>query len=105
MWAKSCSVSADVLCLQIYEKGVTEPTFTELYARLCYDLNQRLGSYKPEPGSGDEKDITFRRLLLNKCQEEFTEGARAISAVKEREKTDAANKVPAKSPTEPLSRI
>lgn len=43
-----------------------------MYALLCSDLNEKLPSFPSEvPG---EKDITFKRVLLNICQEAF-EGA------------------------------
>lgn len=52
------------------------------------------------PAESDEPDakkrkITFRRLLLNKCQEEFEQGDAAMAAVakreqKEREQQEAA---------------
>ncbi|KAI6682471.1 hypothetical protein NL676_036352 [Syzygium grande] len=56
----------------IFEKSVLEPTFCPMYARLCSDLNERLPPFpSDEPGG---KDITFKRVLLNNCQEAF-EGA------------------------------
>ncbi|XP_030456459.2 eukaryotic translation initiation factor-like [Syzygium oleosum] len=67
--------TADILkgvVLLIYEKAVQEPTFCPLYARLCSDLQIKLPSFPSDEAGG--KDITFRRVLLNKCQEEF-EGA------------------------------
>ena len=73
----------------MFDKALTEPTFCEIYATLCNDLNQALPEFDPEPDAEDQKRITFRRVLLNKCQEEFEEGAAAILAVKAREKADA----------------
>ncbi|KAI6682477.1 hypothetical protein NL676_036358, partial [Syzygium grande] len=67
--------TADILkgvVLLIYEKAVQEPTFCPLYARLCSDLHIKLPSFPSDEAGGE--DITFRRALLNKCQEEF-EGA------------------------------
>ncbi|KAI3423760.1 uncharacterized protein J3R85_010757 [Psidium guajava] len=56
----------------IFEKAVLEPTFCPMYALLCSDLNERLPPFpSDEPGG---KDITFKRVLLNNCQEAF-EGA------------------------------
>ncbi|KAK4741705.1 hypothetical protein SAY87_025293 [Trapa incisa] len=54
------------LISQIFDKALMEPTFCEMYANLCSKLSQAL----PDFSEGDEK-ITFKRLLLNKCQEEF----------------------------------
>ena len=56
----------------IFDKAVLEPTFCPMYAQLCSDLNEKLPPFpSDEPGG---KEITFKRVLLNNCQEEF-EGA------------------------------
>ncbi|KAI4380527.1 hypothetical protein MLD38_006705 [Melastoma candidum] len=56
----------------IFEKAVLEPTFCPMYALLCSDLNEKLPPFPSEEPGG--KDITFKRILLNNCQEAF-EGA------------------------------
>ncbi|KAL9228806.1 hypothetical protein vseg_004346 [Gypsophila vaccaria] len=56
---------------QIFDKALMEPTFCEMYSNFC----QHLASELPEL-SVDNQKITFRRLLLNKCQEEFERGER-----------------------------
>ncbi|KAL8119357.1 eukaryotic translation initiation factor 4G-like isoform X2 [Apium graveolens] len=56
---------------QIFDKALMEPTFCEMYANFCYYLAGEL----PDFIEDDEK-ITFKRLLLNKCQEEFERGER-----------------------------
>lgn len=56
---------------QIFDKALMEPTFCEMYANFCYHLAGEL----PDFIEGNEK-ITFKRLLLNKCQEEFERGER-----------------------------
>ncbi|WCJ30121.1 Eukaryotic translation initiation factor isoform 4G-1 [Euphorbia peplus] len=67
--------SADILkgVIQlIFEKAVLEPTFCPMYSELCSDLNEKLPPFpSDEPGG---KEITFKRVLLNNCQEQF-EGA------------------------------
>lgn len=56
----------------IFAKAVLEPTFCRMYAQLCSDLNEMLPPFpSDEPGG---KEITFKRVLLNNCQEAF-EGA------------------------------
>ncbi|OMO61550.1 MIF4G-like, type 3 [Corchorus capsularis] len=56
----------------LFEKAVLEPTFCPMYALLCSDLNEKLPPFpSDEPGG---KEITFKRILLNNCQEAF-EGA------------------------------
>ncbi|PSS26407.1 Eukaryotic translation initiation factor 4G like [Actinidia chinensis var. chinensis] len=59
------------LVSQIFDKALMEPTFCEMYANLCYHLAGELPHF-----SADNEKITFKRLLLNKCQEEFERGER-----------------------------
>ncbi|XP_022964247.1 eukaryotic translation initiation factor 4G-like isoform X1 [Cucurbita moschata] len=56
---------------QIFDKALMEPTFCEMYANFCFHLAGELPDL-----SEDNKKITFKRLLLNKCQEEFEKGER-----------------------------
>jgi translation initiation factor 4G len=56
---------------QIFDKALMEPTFCEMYANFCFHLAGALPDF-----SEDNKKITFKRLLLNKCQEEFERGER-----------------------------
>ncbi|EPS61642.1 hypothetical protein M569_13149, partial [Genlisea aurea] len=51
---------------QIFDKALMEPTFCEMYADFCHHLAADL----PELVV-DDHTVTFKRLLLNKCQEEF----------------------------------
>ncbi|KAL2454647.1 Eukaryotic translation initiation factor [Abeliophyllum distichum] len=61
----------------IFDKAVLEPTFCPMYAQLCSDLDEKLPPFpSDEPGG---KEITFKRILLNICQEEF-EGADKLRA-------------------------
>ncbi|CAL9072477.1 unnamed protein product [Musa textilis] len=61
----------------IFEKAVFEPTFCPMYAQLCFDLNEKLLPFPPEEVGG--REITFKRILLNNCQEAF-EGADNLRA-------------------------
>ncbi|CAI9786057.1 unnamed protein product [Fraxinus pennsylvanica] len=54
---------------QIFDKALMEPTFCEMYANFCFHLAAEL----PDLSVENER-ITFKRLLLNKCQEEFERG-------------------------------
>nr|XP_043609070.1 eukaryotic translation initiation factor 4G-like [Erigeron canadensis] len=56
---------------QIFDKALMEPTFCEMYANFCSRLAVDLPDF-----SEDNQKITFKRLLLNKCQEEFERGER-----------------------------
>ncbi|KAL6633995.1 hypothetical protein ACP70R_026666 [Stipagrostis hirtigluma subsp. patula] len=72
----TADILKDVITL-IFEKAVFEPTFCQMYAQLCCDLNEKLPSFPPEEPDG--REITFRRVLLNNCQEAF-EGAGNLRA-------------------------
>lgn len=66
---------------QIFDKALTEPTFCEMYATFC----KQLAADMPEFVEDGDK-VTFKRVLLNKCQEEFHRGEREqaeASAVEE----------------------
>ncbi|KAI9360019.1 hypothetical protein DFJ73DRAFT_94430 [Zopfochytrium polystomum] len=54
----------------IFDKALDEPFFQNMYGRLCYKLSSTLPKIQEWVGS-DPKTNFFRRLLLNKCQEEF----------------------------------
>ncbi|XP_023638991.1 eukaryotic translation initiation factor 4G isoform X1 [Capsella rubella] len=54
---------------QIFDKALMEPTFCEMYADFCVHLSGALPDFNE-----DGEKITFKRLLLNKCQEEFERG-------------------------------
>merc|ERR1712189_94892 len=49
----------------IFEKAISEPGFSAAYAKLCFEISQ----WKLNLDGG--KNVTFKRLLLNKCQHEF----------------------------------
>ncbi len=51
-----------------------EPTFCEMYAQLCARLAEKLPSFEAEDEENEGKRITFKRVLLNKCQDEFQRG-------------------------------
>ena len=69
--------------MQVYDKALSEP---EMCATLCYNLHWELPTFQDEDGEEGGSEITVRRLLLNKCQEEFEEGAAAMAAVYSRER-------------------
>ncbi|XP_058179710.1 uncharacterized protein LOC131298334 isoform X2 [Rhododendron vialii] len=52
----------------IYDKAVLDPTVCPLYAQLCSHLGERLPSF---PSDELGLKITFKRLLLNNCQQAF----------------------------------
>ncbi|KAG2324801.1 hypothetical protein Bca4012_039303 [Brassica carinata] len=71
------------LVTQIFDKALMEPTFGEMYADLCYHLSGALPDFNE-----DGEKITFKRLLLDKCQEEFERGEKEASRVAEVEQTE-----------------
>jgi hypothetical protein len=77
---------------QIFDKALFEPHFCELYSQLCHTLQKRLPEFDdpaeepaPEGAEAKRRKLNFRRLLLNKCQEEFEKGDAAMAAVAQRE--------------------
>ncbi|KAH7427227.1 hypothetical protein KP509_10G035100 [Ceratopteris richardii] len=65
---------------QIFDKALTEPTFCEMYATFC----KQLAADMPEFTEDGEK-VTFKRVLLNKCQEEFHRGEKEQEEASESE--------------------
>ncbi|GAQ88382.1 eukaryotic translation initiation factor eIF-4G [Klebsormidium nitens] len=70
----------------IFDKAVLEPTFCPLYAELCVKLSKAL----PEFNEGEDKPVTFRRVMLNTCQEEFEAAESLRDEVKRMTKTEEA---------------
>ncbi|KAM1018905.1 hypothetical protein ACFX2C_040474 [Malus domestica] len=65
---------------KMFDKALMEPTFCEMIANFCCSYALVLPDFSEE----NEK-ITFKRLLLNRCQEEFERGGR------EQEETNKAD--------------
>uniref|UniRef100_A0A672GFQ8 MIF4G domain-containing protein n=1 Tax=Salarias fasciatus TaxID=181472 RepID=A0A672GFQ8_SALFA len=51
----------------IFEKATDEPSFSVMYGQLCHRLAHMTVQMADKAGS----PVTFRRLLLNRCQKEF----------------------------------
>jgi translation initiation factor 4G len=60
-------------------QAIWEPTFCPLYAEMCVSLSKALPEFPPV--EGEDKPLTFRRVLLNTCQEEFEGAAQARAAL------------------------
>ena len=65
--------SSSAPALQIFDKALVETTFTAMYAQFCSELNKNLPEFE-DPDSEDGKMLTFRRILLNKCQVCYAQG-------------------------------
>ncbi|CAC5424935.1 EIF4G [Mytilus coruscus] len=64
------------IILLIFEKALDEPKYSSMYAQLCHQLCEDA----PNFDSSSSSVTTFRRLLLNKCQDEFENRSRATEA-------------------------
>ncbi|XP_072375280.1 eukaryotic translation initiation factor 4 gamma 3-like isoform X1 [Diabrotica undecimpunctata] len=53
----------------VFEKAIDEPNFSVAYASMC----QQLALLQTPSNHGEDKQdfVTFRKLLINKCQQEF----------------------------------
>ena len=81
---------------QLFEKALQEPTFSSLYAQLCRVLSDRFESegvefLDPTAEKGMQA-ITFKRVLLKKCQQEFESGDKAIARAEAGEDEDDEKK-------------
>jgi len=60
----------------IFEKSLSEAHFCPTYAEFCAVLNKRMKQFEQVNEQGKVSKQTFKRILLNQCQVEFTkEGA------------------------------
>merc|ERR1712128_285713 len=66
--------------LLIFEKALDEPKYSSMYAQLC----KRLSEHAPNLEPPESKITTFKRLLLNKCKDEFENRAALSSAFEKR---------------------
>lgn len=64
------------IILLIFEKALDEPKYSSVYAKLCHQLCEDAPNFEPP----DSNISTFRRLLLNKCQDEFENRSKATNA-------------------------
>jgi translation initiation factor 4G len=64
------------IILLIFEKALDEPKYSSLYAHLCHRLCEDSPNFEPPSSSIS----SFRRLLLNKCQDEFENRSCATEA-------------------------
>ncbi|XP_070199446.1 eukaryotic translation initiation factor 4 gamma 2-like, partial [Littorina saxatilis] len=60
--------------LLIFDKALEEPKYSKLYAQLCHRLCEDVPNFEPAATSSIS---SFRRLLLNKCQDEFENRSKA----------------------------
>ncbi|KAJ3384154.1 Eukaryotic translation initiation factor 4 gamma [Lobulomyces angularis] len=58
---------------KIFDKALTEAFFSAMYAQMCKKLSDNLPEIQ-DWISLEQKNNIFRRMLLNKCQQEFEQG-------------------------------
>jgi len=56
---------------EIFDKAIDEPNFGSLYAKLCQYINEELPKKQEWVNIKDTNNNVFRKLMLNRCQEEF----------------------------------
>lgn len=84
----------------IFEKATDEATWSEMYARLCRKLMERVSTevrdetVKAQDGTPVAGGALFRKYLLNRCQEDYENGWKnkeaAAAAAKSKEADDKA---------------
>ncbi|GAA6041001.1 hypothetical protein JCM8097_000533 [Rhodosporidiobolus ruineniae] len=84
----------------IFEKATDEATWSEMYARLCRKLMERVSAdvrdetVKTADGTPVAGGALFRKYLLNRCQEDYEQGWKnkeaAAAAAKSKEADDKA---------------
>jgi len=65
----------------IFEKAIDEAAYSTAYANMCRCLIPTKVVVKTVAG---KKDVTFRKVLLNRCQKEFEEGKSAEKRINEK---------------------
>ena len=75
-----------------YAQALEEPKFSIAYANLCKVMSTIKVEQPPSEEGGKAKILTFRRVLLTKCQQEFEKDKKddeeretMLSAIKETE--------------------
>ncbi|ORX56526.1 hypothetical protein BCR36DRAFT_319935 [Piromyces finnis] len=56
---------------EIFDKAIDEPNFGSLYAKLCQYINEELPKKQEWVNIKNTNNNVFRKLMLNRCQEEF----------------------------------
>lgn len=86
----------------IFDKAIDEPNFGSLYAKLCQYINEELPKIKSWVRIDEKKNNAFRRLMLNRCQEEFEKNIKwsedinddkPVSQMTDEEKLDYSRKL------------
>jgi len=66
--ANGSDLKAEIIQL-VFDKAISEPNFSNMYANLCYKLYEKCPKWKT--GQSDQQEETFRNVLLGLCQKQF----------------------------------
>lgn len=69
--ANGSDLKAEIIQL-VFDKAISEPNFSNMYANLCYKLYEKCPKWKiTTPTPSDQQEETFRNVLLGLCQKQF----------------------------------
>ncbi len=75
----------------VFEKALAEPNYSHVYAEFCVRLSIKLPSF-PADENDTQNTINFKRLVLNRCQQEFEKSEKGddekTESMNEEEKTE-----------------
>ena len=66
----TCRTDMIAIIDMVFDKALFEPIFGYMYSQLCVRCAEKFPEF-PDENNPEAKPHTFKRLLLNKCQEEF----------------------------------
>mmetsp|Transcript_494 Transcript_494/g.716 ORF Transcript_494/g.716 Transcript_494/m.716 type:complete len:1558 (-) Transcript_494:155-4828(-) len=76
------------ICNQVFDKAVTEASYSNLYAKLSLELANRCPTFRVEKKLADGRKISrvaeFKTIMLTKCQKEFQGNSKQILKLQER---------------------
>merc|ERR1740123_2619525 len=61
----------ETLMREVFEKATTQHHFIEMYTDLCLKLNEFLIEKNGGEEEGGDGGVSFKRILLNQCQDSF----------------------------------
>ncbi|KAK9888566.1 hypothetical protein WA026_000810 [Henosepilachna vigintioctopunctata] len=67
----------------IFEKAVDEPNFSVAYAKMCKELSLQM-QVSVNSDKKKEDIVNFRKLLINRCQEEFEKNSKDETSINEK---------------------
>ena len=71
----------------VYETAIRQPMFSAVYANMCHCL------FSIKVADAEGEDVSFRKLLLNRCQKEFEKDDQAFQGNKRKAKENGVDEV------------